>query len=153
MPNRSPARSSCDDKLAHILHAAARVIAEKGYDGTSNVTAAGASGVSPAGLYDDFRSKEELIFMIQDRSCGTVPDRPRCAPARRRRPRARAAAAGGEPLAVLRHPHGREEGAFAGERHAGRSAAGRSGPRAAKDEIVNPWRQTPPTRLEETWRR
>lgn len=74
MQNESPDRSTFEDKLEHILVTSARVFAERGYDGTSMRDISRASGVSLAGLYYYFRSKEELLFLIQDRCFGTVLD-------------------------------------------------------------------------------
>ncbi|MFQ5817215.1 MAG: TetR/AcrR family transcriptional regulator [Terriglobia bacterium] len=59
-------------KLDHILACATRVFGEKGYDGASIRDIARASGVSLAGLYYYFRSKEELLFLIQKHTFTTL---------------------------------------------------------------------------------
>lgn len=55
-----------DEKLVQILQSACRIFAEKGYHHASVRDVASATGVSPAGLYYYFRSKEELLFLILD---------------------------------------------------------------------------------------
>lgn len=55
-----------DQKSAQILKRACSVFAEKGYHDASVRDIAAATGVSPAGLYYYFRSKEELLFMVLD---------------------------------------------------------------------------------------
>jgi TetR/AcrR family transcriptional regulator, cholesterol catabolism regulator len=57
-----------DQKLDALLSAAARVFAERGYHQTSMRDLARASGVSLAGLYYYVESKEELLFLIQQRN-------------------------------------------------------------------------------------
>ena len=58
-------RRTYDDKLAMILRTAAAVFAEKGYHDASIREISRATGVSLSGLYYYFRSKEELLFLIQ----------------------------------------------------------------------------------------
>lgn len=58
-------RRTYDDKLAMILRTAAAVFAEKGYHDASIRDISRATGVSLSGLYYYFRSKEELLFLIQ----------------------------------------------------------------------------------------
>lgn len=53
-----------DEKLIQILHSACGIFARKGYHHASVRDVAAATGVSPAGLYYYFRSKEELLFLI-----------------------------------------------------------------------------------------
>jgi AcrR family transcriptional regulator len=55
-----------DEKLVQILESACGIFAEKGYHHASVRDAAAATGVSPAGLYYYFKSKEELLFLILD---------------------------------------------------------------------------------------
>ena len=55
-----------DAKLATILKAAAGVFAERGYHQASMRDVSAASGVSLSGLYYYVRSKEELLFRIQE---------------------------------------------------------------------------------------
>jgi AcrR family transcriptional regulator len=56
-----------DQRLDALLASAARVFAATGYHQTSMRDLAQASGTSLAGLYYYVRSKEELLFLIQDR--------------------------------------------------------------------------------------
>jgi AcrR family transcriptional regulator len=65
-------RPGYDEKLATILRAAAAVFAEKGYHQASIRDISRATGVSLSGLYYYVRSKEELLFLIQDHCFGTV---------------------------------------------------------------------------------
>ena len=58
-----------------ILDAAVRVFAEKGYHPTSMRDISRATGVSLAGLYYYCKSKEELLFLIQDNCFGRVLER------------------------------------------------------------------------------
>lgn len=67
--------SRYDKKLEHILRTSARIFAEKSYHSTSMRDISRATGVSLAGLYHYCRSKEELLFLIQDRCFGRVLDR------------------------------------------------------------------------------
>jgi len=53
-----------DEKLIQILENACGVFAEKGYHHATVRDVAAATGVSPAGLYYYFRSKEELLYLI-----------------------------------------------------------------------------------------
>lgn len=65
-------RPAYDEKLARILQTAASIFADKGYHDTSIRDISRATGVSLSGLYYYFRSKEELLFLIQDHCFGTV---------------------------------------------------------------------------------
>lgn len=64
-----------DQKLEFILRTAARIFAEKSYHSTSMRDISRATNVSLAGLYHYCRSKEELLFLIQDNCFGRVLDR------------------------------------------------------------------------------
>ncbi|MGH7466372.1 MAG: TetR/AcrR family transcriptional regulator [Longimicrobiales bacterium] len=66
------ARRTYDDKLAQILRASAAIFAEKGYHEASIREISRATGVSLAGLYYYFSSKEELLFLIQDHCFTTL---------------------------------------------------------------------------------
>jgi TetR/AcrR family transcriptional regulator, cholesterol catabolism regulator len=55
-----------DQKLEFILRNAARIFAEKGYHSTSMRDISRETKVSLAGLYHYCRSKDELLFLIQD---------------------------------------------------------------------------------------
>jgi AcrR family transcriptional regulator len=65
-------RQAYDEKLARILQTAATIFADKGYHDTSIRDISRATGISLSGLYYYFRSKEELLFLIQDHCFGTV---------------------------------------------------------------------------------
>lgn len=65
-------RTAYDEKLESILRAAATIFAEKGYHQASIRDIARATGVSLSGLYYYFKSKEELLFLIQDHAFGTL---------------------------------------------------------------------------------
>lgn len=65
-------RPTYDEKLARILKEAAAVFAAKGYDRASIRDIAAATGVSLSGLYYYFKSKEELLFLIQEHCFGTI---------------------------------------------------------------------------------
>jgi AcrR family transcriptional regulator len=76
MTNRSePAIRSYDEKLQEILKAAARIFAEKGFHKTSVRDISRATGMSLAGLYYYFRTKEELLYLIQERCFVTLLQR------------------------------------------------------------------------------
>jgi len=64
-----------DQKLEHILRTSARIFAEKSYHSTSMRDISRATGVSLAGLYHYCKSKEELLFLIQDHCFGRVLSR------------------------------------------------------------------------------
>jgi TetR/AcrR family transcriptional regulator, cholesterol catabolism regulator len=64
-----------DQKLEHILRTSARIFAEKSYHSTSMRDISRATGVSLAGLYHYCKSKEELLFLIQDHCFGRVSER------------------------------------------------------------------------------
>jgi len=61
-----------DQKLEHILRTSARIFAEKSYHSTSMRDISRATGISLAGLYHYCKSKEELLFLIQDHCFGRV---------------------------------------------------------------------------------
>jgi TetR/AcrR family transcriptional regulator, cholesterol catabolism regulator len=65
-------QSRYDQKLEHILRTSARIFAEKSYHSTSMRDISRATGVSLAGLYHYCKSKEELLFLIQDHCFGRV---------------------------------------------------------------------------------
>src|SRR6185295_9777608 len=67
--------SRYDQKLEHILRTSARIFAEKSYHSTSMRDISRATGVSLAGLYHYCKSKEELLFLIQDHCFGRVLER------------------------------------------------------------------------------
>jgi AcrR family transcriptional regulator len=63
-PASSPARDS-DAKMQLLLRHAARVFAEKGFEGASMRDISRASRVSLAGLYYYFESKQKILYQIQ----------------------------------------------------------------------------------------
>ena len=67
--------SRYDQKLEFILRTAARIFAEKSYHSTSMRDISRETSVSLAGLYHYCKSKEELLFLIQDNCFGRVLER------------------------------------------------------------------------------
>lgn len=67
--------SRYDKKLEHILRTSARIFAEKSYHSTSMRDIARATEVSLSGLYHYCKSKEELLYLIQDHCFGRVSER------------------------------------------------------------------------------
>lgn len=65
-------RGSYDERLNHILTAATATIARLGYGKASMRVVAKAAGVSLAGLYHYFDSKERMLFLIQFRAFGSL---------------------------------------------------------------------------------
>lgn len=66
-----------DRRLAEILDYATEVFAEKGYEGASMRDLSRLSGISLAGLYYYFESKEKLLYFIQQHTFTTIIDRVR----------------------------------------------------------------------------
>jgi AcrR family transcriptional regulator len=64
-----------DEKLQYVLKTAAKIFAEKGFHRTSVRDIARATRMSLAGLYYYFSTKEELLFLIQERCFVTLLDR------------------------------------------------------------------------------
>src|SRR5918912_1771043 len=62
-------------KLEFILRTSARIFAEKGYHSTTMRDISRETRVSLAGLYHYCKSKEELLFLIQDNCFGRVLER------------------------------------------------------------------------------
>ena len=71
-----------DRRLAEILAHATDVFYEKGYEGASMRDLSRASGMSLAGLYYYFESKEKLLYLIQKHTFTTIVDRLRAAAGR-----------------------------------------------------------------------
>jgi AcrR family transcriptional regulator len=65
-------RSRYDQRLAEILVHATDVFCKKGYEGASMRDLSRASGMSLAGLYYYFESKERLLFLIQKHTFSTI---------------------------------------------------------------------------------
>jgi TetR/AcrR family transcriptional regulator, cholesterol catabolism regulator len=72
-PNRLPTRF--DRRLSEILAHATDVFDEKGYEGASMRDLSRASGMSLAGLYYYFESKEKLLYLIQRHTFNTILER------------------------------------------------------------------------------
>jgi AcrR family transcriptional regulator len=64
-----------DQKLEFILRTSARIFADKSYHSTSMRDISRETNVSLAGLYHYCKSKEELLFLIQDNCFGRVLER------------------------------------------------------------------------------
>src|SRR5437773_6747934 len=64
-----------DRRLAKILEHATSIFCEKGYEGASMRDLSRASGMSLAGLYYYFESKEKLLYLIQKNTFSTIVDR------------------------------------------------------------------------------
>ncbi|HTW60080.1 MAG TPA: TetR/AcrR family transcriptional regulator [Terriglobales bacterium] len=71
---RGPA-SRYDKRLAEILTHATEVFCKKGYEGASMRDLSRASGMSLAGLYYYFESKERLLYLIQKHTFTTIVQR------------------------------------------------------------------------------
>jgi TetR/AcrR family transcriptional regulator, cholesterol catabolism regulator len=61
-----------DERLGKILGYATEVFCDKGYEGASMRDLSRASGMSLAGLYHYFESKERLLFLIQKHTFTTI---------------------------------------------------------------------------------
>jgi AcrR family transcriptional regulator len=68
----SPPASRFDRRLGHILDHATEVFCVKGYEGASMRDLSRATGMSLAGLYYYFESKERLLFLIQKHTFTTI---------------------------------------------------------------------------------
>jgi AcrR family transcriptional regulator len=75
MTKNHSALSRYDHKLEFILRSAAQIFADNSYHSTSMRDIARATNVSLAGLYHYCKSKEELLFLIQDNCFGRVLER------------------------------------------------------------------------------
>ena len=64
--------SRFDRRLAKLLHHAAHIFCEKGYEGASMRDLSRAAGMSLAGLYHYFDSKEDLLYLIQKHTFRTI---------------------------------------------------------------------------------
>jgi len=64
-----------DRRLSEILAHATAVFDEKGYEGASMRDLSRASGMSLAGLYYYFESKEKLLYLIQRHTFTTIVER------------------------------------------------------------------------------
>src|ERR1039457_6795461 len=68
----SSADTRFDRRLGEILDYATEVFAEKGYEGASMRDLSRLSGISLAGLYYYFESKEKLLYFIQQHTFNTI---------------------------------------------------------------------------------
>src|ERR1700741_4715867 len=71
----APHDTRFDRRLAEILDYATEVFAEKGYEGASMRDLSRLSGISLAGLYYYFESKEKLLYFIQQHTFSTIVER------------------------------------------------------------------------------
>jgi len=65
VPSSIPTPRDSEAKLQHILRTASQVFAEQGFAGASIRDISRATGVSLAGLYYYFESKQHLLYLIQ----------------------------------------------------------------------------------------
>jgi len=72
---RPAAKSRFDRRLGEILQHATGVFCEKGYEGASMRDLSRATGMSLAGLYHYFESKERLLYLIQKHTFSTIVQR------------------------------------------------------------------------------
>jgi len=70
-PSRAP-ETRFDRRLGQILDHATEVFCEKGYEGASMRDLSRATGMSLAGLYHYFQSKERLLYLIQKHTFTTI---------------------------------------------------------------------------------
>jgi AcrR family transcriptional regulator len=75
-----PATRQHDEKLQKILKTSAKIFAEKGFHKTSVRDISRATRMSLAGLYYYFTTKEELLYLIQERCFETLLQRWQQAP-------------------------------------------------------------------------
>jgi TetR/AcrR family transcriptional regulator, cholesterol catabolism regulator len=71
----APPATRFDQRLAELLIHATDVFCKKGYEGASMRDLSRASGMSLAGLYYYFESKERLLFLIQKHTFTTIVQR------------------------------------------------------------------------------
>jgi AcrR family transcriptional regulator len=71
----APPATRFDRRLSEILVHATDVFCKKGYEGASMRDLSRASGMSLAGLYYYFESKERLLFLIQKHTFSTIVQR------------------------------------------------------------------------------
>jgi TetR/AcrR family transcriptional regulator, cholesterol catabolism regulator len=73
--DRTRTETRFDRRLAKILAHATNVFYEKGYEGASMRDLSRSSGMSLAGLYYYFESKEKLLYLIQKHTFTTIVER------------------------------------------------------------------------------
>jgi AcrR family transcriptional regulator len=69
---RSPAEPRFDRQLGKILEHATQVFCEKGYEGASMRDLSRATGMSLAGMYHYFGSKDRLLYLVQKHTFSTI---------------------------------------------------------------------------------
>jgi AcrR family transcriptional regulator len=72
---RSAGEPRFDRQLGKILEHATEVFCDKGYEGASMRDLSRATGMSLAGMYHYFGSKERLLYLIQKHTFSTILDR------------------------------------------------------------------------------
>ena len=75
LENSTAHDSRFDRRLAEILDYATEIFADKGYEGASMRDLSRLSGMSLAGLYYYFESKEKLLYIIQHHTFTTIIER------------------------------------------------------------------------------
>ena len=63
-PSSSPGQATDPTTVDRLMRAAAQAFAEKGFHATTTRDIASGAGLSPAGVYVHFESKEELLFNL-----------------------------------------------------------------------------------------
>lgn len=71
----APGEARFDQQLARILDHATEVFCEKGYEGASMRDLARSTGMSLAGMYHYFGTKERLLYLIQKLSFSNILER------------------------------------------------------------------------------
>src|SRR5579872_1111586 len=74
-PPQAESETRFDQRLSKILFHATEVFYEKGYEGASMRDLSRASGMSLAGMYHYFDSKEKLLYLIQKHTFSTIVER------------------------------------------------------------------------------
>lgn len=74
-PKNGGEDSRFDRRLGELLHHATEVFCEKGYEGASMRDISRATGMSLAGMYYYFQSKERLLYLIQKHTFSAIVDR------------------------------------------------------------------------------
>ena len=72
--NAKSADNRYENQMERLLEHAARIFCDKGYEGASMRDLSRACGMSLAGLYHYFSSKEELLYLIQKHAFRTIID-------------------------------------------------------------------------------
>jgi AcrR family transcriptional regulator len=75
MASSLPTLRDSEAKLQHILRHSARVFAEQGFEGASIRDISRVTGVSLSGLYYYFKSKQQLLYLIQKETFMLIVER------------------------------------------------------------------------------